>query len=237
MKAIVIGASGGIGAAVVQRLEGDSRVSSVQAISRSGQTPTSAKTTTWPMDITDEASIEGTARQLKPLGPFDLVFMATGFLHDDDYAPEKSSRDMTAASLQRNFSVNSFGPALAAKHFLPLLRPDNKSVFAALSARVGSISDNRLGGWYAYRASKAALNMILKTLAIEYARKRKHMIILGLHPGTVDTPLSEPFQRNVPSGKLFTADYSAERLLSVIENAQPADSGALIAWDGQTISF
>jgi NAD(P)-dependent dehydrogenase (short-subunit alcohol dehydrogenase family) len=117
------------------------------------------------------------------------------------------------------------------------MRKDDKSVFACLSARVGSISDNGLGGWYAYRASKAALNMVLKNLSIEAQRRYKQMIILGLHPGTVNSSLSEPFQGNVSKEKLFTPLYSAEKLLSVIENATIKNSGDIIAWDGQRIKY
>lgn len=126
-------------------------------------------------------------------------------------------------------------PALVAKHFLPLLARDRKSVFAALSARVGSISDNQLGGWHAYRASKAALNMLLRTFAIELARRNPRAVCVGLHPGTVDTGLSAPFQANVPEGKLFTPDFAAARLLEVVDRLKPDDSGHVFAWDGQLI--
>ena len=126
---------------------------------------------------------------------------------------------------------------MSAKYFAPLLRRDKKAVFAALSARVGSISDNRLGGWYAYRASKAGLNMILKTLSIEVQRRFKNQIIIGLHPGTVDTALSKPFQGNVPKGKLFTPAFSAEKLLSVIDGLSEKDSGFLFDWAGEKIEF
>ena len=147
---------------------------------------------------------------------------------------------MRALSLQQmetSFAVNVFGPVLVAKHFIPCLTRDRKSVLAALSARVGSISDNRLGGWYSYRAGKAALNQMLKTLSIEIGRRFKNQIILGLHPGTVDTGLSKPFQSNVPDGKLFTPEYSAKALLKVINTAEASDSGNLLAWDGETILF
>ncbi len=126
---------------------------------------------------------------------------------------------MSTEGFETNFAINTIGPALTAKYFLPLMRDDQKSVFAALSARVGSISDNRIGGWYAYRASKAVLDMIIKTLAIEHGRKFKNCIIMGLHPGTVATALSKPFQGNVPKGKLFTAKDSAQKLISVINGA------------------
>ena len=138
--------------------------------------------------------------------------------------------------MARSFSVNAIGPALVAQAFLPLMAKDNKTVFAALSARVGSISDNRLGGWYSYRASKAALNQYLRTAAIEQRRRWPQCVVVGLHPGTVDTPLSKPFQKNVPKDGLFTPSQSAERLLDVIDRLQPADTGHLFAYDGNRIA-
>ena len=160
-----------------------------------------------------------------------LIVVATGVLHDG-LQPERSFRQLDAEHLLRDYRVNAMGPALAAKHLLPLMPRDRRAVFAALSARVGSIADNRLGGWHAYRASKAALNMILRNLSVEMARSHPQAVIAGLHPGTVATDLSAPFQKGVAEGKLFTADYSAERLLSVLSNLTPADSGGVFAWDG-----
>lgn len=142
---------------------------------------------------------------------------------------------LTAEHLLRDYRVNTVGPALVAKHFLPLLPRDRRAIFAALSARVGSTSDNRLGGWHSYRASKAALNMILRNLAIELVRSHPQAIVAGLHPGTVQTRLSEPFQRGVQPEKLFTPEHSAGRLLSVLDGLAPADSGGVFAWDGTVI--
>lgn len=237
LNVAVIGASGGIGQAFVDALTNDPRVDYVFALSRSAKAFTSSKVTTLPLDITDETQIETVASQIKSHGKLDIVIIATGLLHNETISPEKSARDISLEKLEQNFQVNTFGPSLIAKHFLPLMPRDRKAVFAAVSARVGSISDNRLGGWYAYRASKAALNMMLKTFSVEYARRFKHLSILTLHPGTVDTGLSEPFQRNVPDGKLFTPEYSAAKLLEVINAATPEQSGSLRAWDGQTIPF
>ena len=163
-----------------------------------------------------------------------LVFIATGVLHHG-FEPERGWRALQADHLLRDFRVNAVGPALVARHFLPLLPRDRRAVFAALSARVGSIGDNRLGGWHSYRASKAALNMILRNLAIELARTHPQAVVAGLHPGTVDTGLSEPFQKGVKPDKLFTAELSAERLLAVMDALTPADSGRVFAWDGQPI--
>lgn len=168
--------------------------------------------------------------------PLKFVFVAIGTLHrDDGTGPEKSWRNLSSDNMAEIFAANAIGPSLVAKHFLPLLPKNERGVFAALSARVGSISDNRLGGWYSYRASKAALNQIIKTAAIELARTKPEAICLGLHPGTVDTDLSKPFQANVAEGKLFTPQTSAAHLLNVIANATPAQSGSLLAWDGSTV--
>ena len=144
-------------------------------------------------------------------------------------------RELDAGKLARVFAINAAGPALVAKHFLPNLRKGSKTAFAALSARVGSIGDNRLGGWYAYRASKAALNMLLKTLSIEQARQRPDSIIVGLHPGTVNTELSSPFTKRTPAAKLFTPEVSAGHLLNVLDGLTPEDSGGVFAWDGQRV--
>ena len=169
-------------------------------------------------------------------GPLDLVFIATGLLHDGPgFQPEKSWRMQDPEAYQRAFAINATGPALVGKHFLPLLNRNQRSVFAALSARVGSISDNRLGGWHAYRASKAALNMIVRNFAIELSVRNANAIVVTLHPGTVDTSLSEPFQLRVAPEKLFTPEYAAQQLLSVVAQLVKEDSGHLIAWDGRRI--
>jgi NAD(P)-dependent dehydrogenase (short-subunit alcohol dehydrogenase family) len=150
-------------------------------------------------------------------------------------SPEKSWRALNANILLKSFATNAIGPALVAKHVLPLLPRHGKSVFAALSARVGSISDNHLGGWYGYRASKAALNQLIRTLAVELARQRKDAICVGLHPGTVDSALSRPFQSKSGEASLFTPHFAAERLLAVIDGLGPAVTGQVFAWDGQVI--
>jgi NAD(P)-dependent dehydrogenase (short-subunit alcohol dehydrogenase family) len=155
----------------------------------------------------------------------NLIIVATGLLHDGaSLQPEKTWRSLNAAALMRSFVVNAIGPALVAKHTLPLFPREDRAIFAALSARVGSISDNRSGGWYGYRASKAALNQLIRTMSIELASKRKQAICVGLHPGTVaDSQLSTP-------------DLAACRLLSVINQLKPGDTGRLIAWDGTTVA-
>ena len=165
------------------------------------------------------------------------MLVATGVLHSPTLRPEKTWRSLDAAALAEAFAVNATGPALIAKHTLGLLRRDAKSAFACLSARVGSIEDNGLGGWHAYRASKAALNMLIRSCAIELRQRNPAALCVALHPGTVDTRLSQPFQGGVPSSKLFTPAMSARSLLGVLDRLTPADSGRLFAWDGQAIPF
>lgn len=228
-SAIVIGASGGIGRALADALADEGEYDRVVRLSRSGAGDGR-------IDLEDETSIAAAAESLADAPAPSLILVATGILHDGPTGPEKSMRDLDAAWLARNFAVNAIGPALVAKHFLPLMPKDAPTTFAALSARVGSISDNRLGGWYGYRASKAALNMMIRNLAIEHKRKNDRAIIVGLHPGTVDTPLSEPFQGNVPAKQLFDPERAALQLLDVLDGLKPADSGHIFAWDGEEIA-
>ncbi len=234
LNVAIIGASGGIGSAFVRHFAGNTSAN-VLAFSRSGTDFDLPNVQSHTMDFHDESSIERAAKVASESGSLDLVIVATGILHDDSLMPEKSIRNLSAESFEKAFRTNTIGPALVAKHFLPLLKKDERAVFAALSARVGSISDNRLGGWHAYRASKAALNMVLKTISIEMAMRQKKTIVVGLHPGTVDSQLSKPFQANVPDSQLFTPEYSAEKLVAVIDRLTPADSGKVFAWDGLEI--
>jgi NAD(P)-dependent dehydrogenase (short-subunit alcohol dehydrogenase family) len=231
----VIGASGGIGSAFIDHLTGHSQILSLHAISRGAAKTKNNKVINHKFDITDEKNLENIANEIKKSGPLDIIILATGILHQEDTMPEKSLQDINKKNFDKIFSVNTFGPALVMKYFLPLLNRDKKSVFAALSARVGSINDNNLGGWYAYRSSKAALNMLIKTASIEVARRNKKACIIGLHPGTVDTDLSEPFQANVPKGKLFQPDYSTEKMLTVINMITHKESGNVFAYDGEII--
>ena len=238
MRVVVAGGSGGIGGAMVELLAASSRVEQIFALTRSQPSPSHRKVESITFDLQDEASISAAAERCKADGPLDLVFVATGVLHaGESLAPEKSWRALNAQSLAHSFAINAIGPALIAKHFLDLLSPREKSVFAALSARVGSIEDNRLGGWHSYRASKAALHMLIRTCAIELTRRNPSALCIALHPGTVDTALSQPFQANVPEGKLFTRAYSAERLLQVIDSLDASASGSAFAWDGKRIPF
>lgn len=233
----VIGASGGIGGGLCHALANCESVASLHALSRRPGEISVSKAIASEIDIGDEDSVEAAAARTSAERPLDLVIVATGVLHRGEMQPEKSMVQIDGENLVDVFRVNTVGPALVAKHFLPRLGRGRKSAFAVLSARVGSISDNRLGGWYAYRASKAAVNMMLKTLSIEHSRRFPDSIIAALHPGTVDTALSEPFSGRVPENKLFSSDYSAERLLQVVDGLNPEDTGGFFAWDGSAIPW
>jgi len=224
-QALIIGPTGGIGAALVQTLKADPSCVGVIGLGRS---------TTPSLDLLDEASIATCADHLKTNGaPFDLIFDATGGLTLNGIGPEKSLRAIDPAVMAHQYAVNAIGPALLLKHFSPLLRGDGKSVFATLSARVGSIGDNSLGGWIAYRAAKAALNQIVKTSAIEIARKRPGAVVVALHPGTVRTALTEAI------AKTFThePDEAARDLLTVLDTLTPEQSGGFFAYDGSEIPW
>ena len=213
--AVVVGSNGGIGAALITAL---GVCGSVTGLTRAD------------FDLADPPSIAAAAARLD--SPLDLVIVATGRLGP---TPERRLADLDAAALAEQFAINTVLPALVAQAFLPKLRRDRKTAFAALSARVGSIGDNRLGGWHGYRASKAALNQLIRTMAIEHRRTHPLGLCVALHPGTVDTGLSKPFQRGVRD--LFTPGEAAEHLLDVLDRLTPEDSGGLFAWDGSAIPF
>ena len=235
---VIVGASGGIGSAFTRQLFERQSSGNLLAFSRSGEAGQRPGALYHRMDVCDEASILSAANIARSVGPLDLVIVASGILHRGTrIRPEKSMRALDADTLVEVMKVNAIGPALVAKHFLPLLRPGRKTVFAALSARVGSITDNHLGGWASYRSSKAALNMLLRTLSIEHARRRPESLVVALHPGTVATALSQPFTRNVPRDRLFTPDEAAAQLLDVIDGLEPADTGGFFAWDGSKIEY
>lgn len=221
MIATLVVGSGGIGRAIGERAARDGPVT---VWSRSGG-----------VDVCDAASI---ARATAALGdtPITRVFVTTGMLHDGEQGPERSLRDLDRARLERSFLINTIAPALVAQALLPRLPRDRPTLFAALGARVGSIGDNRTGGWHGYRASKAALVMMIRTLSIEFARTHPLGVCVTLHPGTVDTAMSKPFQRGVAAEKLFTPAFAAERLLSVTGGLTPRDSGGHFAWDGARIA-
>jgi len=212
--ALIVGAGGGIGSALVRAARASGRFAEVLALSRRSDPP---------LDLEDEASIRAAAIHASSLGNIRLCVVATGLLHADGMLPEKALRDIDPASLARSFAVNATGPALVMKHVLPRLPRQGRSVFAVLSAKVGSIGDNRMGGWYAYRASKAALNQFVHTASIELARLRPEALCVALHPGTVDTGLSAPFAK---SGlDVAGADTAAASILACLDGLSVGDSG------------
>jgi len=246
-NALIQGASRGIGLGFVRALLGNSRVANVVATCRD---PAAAKAlqqlreqhpkklSIVALDVADETSIaraaEAVAGQLDSLA---LLVNTAGVLHEGEMAPEKKLEDVSLAHLEQSFRVNAFGPLLMARYFAPLLRHRERAVFASLSARVGSIGDNRLGGWYAYRGAKAAQNMFTRNLALEFRRRLKNLIVVALHPGTTDTGLSRPFQANVTPEKLFQVDYAVACLLNVIDGLEPDHSGGFYAYDGSEIPW
>ncbi len=227
--AVIIGASGGIGSAFASALADEAQYERIWRFSRDGSGDGR-------LDLADEVSIAAAAELVADGPPVALIFVATGLLHDDSHRPERSYRELDAEWMAENYRINTIGPALIAKHFLPLLPKEERSLFAVLSARVANISDNRLGGWHSYRAAKVALNMLVKNFAIELARTHKRAICVALHPGTVDTGLSKPFQANVTVGTLFKPERAAVQLLDVLDELKPADSGKCFAWDGEEIA-
>lgn len=224
--AVVVGGSGGIGSAIVRALETDGGFASVFSLGR-GNDPG--------LDLQDEASIADAAARVAALGEVRLILAATGFLHGQGLAPERSWKDLDPAAAAHAFAVNVIGPAMLIKHFLPLLPRSGKSAFAALSARVGSIGDNRLGGWYAYRASKAALNQLVRTAAIELRRRRPEALCIALHPGTVETPLSAPFEK--AGLELQSPALAASRLLTVVDALGPENSGGFFDHHGAPVPW
>lgn len=234
--AVVIGASGGIGSALARALAASGRYSTIHGISRTSRAAES-EIRYHNADIADEASVQQAAASIGTDEPVGLVIIASGLLHEAEILPEKALRMLDPAAMARLFAVNTIGPAIIAKHFVPLLPRQRRSIFAALSARVGSIEDNRLGGWYSYRASKAALNQVIRTLAIELKRTRPEAIALALHPGTVATDLSKPFRSDETYEGLFSPDDAAANLLKVLDQATQEQSGALLAWDSSRIPY
>jgi len=233
---VVVGASGAIGKAFVDYYSKDESVENVFAFSRKKiNFENKKKIKSFDLDIENQTSIENAAQNIKDYA-VDIIIVATGILHSENFGPEKSIREINHSTMAKVMAVNTIGPALIGRYFIPLLRKDTKSVLAFLSARVGSISDNKLGGWYSYRASKTALNQIIKNFSIELKRTNPKAVVLALQPGTVDSNLSEPFKKNVAKGKLFSPEQSREFLSEVIEKATIEDSGNLVAYDGEIIA-
>lgn len=219
-RALVIGDSGGIGAAVSDALRASLGPDNVTGLSRSRDG----------LDLLDEVSIERATRRLE--GQYDLVMVTTGALRINDMQPEKALADVKPEALAAQFALNATGPILVLKHVLRLMPTDRRAVFAALSARVGSIGDNRLGGWYAYRSAKAALNQLLHSAAIEIARKRREAICVALHPGTVRTPFTAPY---LDRHAAVPATEAAANLLRVVDDLGPSDNGGFFDWAGRRV--
>ena len=234
-RAAVFGAGGAIGKALSRALA--QRGVAVWAGSRAPvpQFEGEGAIRQFRFDLEEEATLVAVAEAMKATPP-DLVLVTTGVLTlPDGTGPERSHRAIDAQAMAAVFRLNTIGPALIAKHMLPLLPRKEHSVFAALSARVGSIGDNRLGGWHSYRASKAALNMLLQNFAVELARTHPQAVVAGLHPGTVDSALSAPFQANLPAGQLHEPEQTAQHLLTVIDGLTPSDSGGVFDWKGERV--
>jgi NAD(P)-dependent dehydrogenase (short-subunit alcohol dehydrogenase family) len=244
---LIVGATQGIGLGFVQQLLQDERISKVYATYRQKETASelldiaaenSDRLLCLSMDITDEAQIVNGIQQLRSeVNVLDGLINCVGLLHDDQLQPEKSLRQINSEQLLQYFQVNSIGSVLLAKHVLPLFKHGDRSIFASISAKVGSIGDNQLGGWYGYRASKAALNMFMRNIAIEYKRSCPKTIVVTLHPGTTNTRLSRPFQKNVPPEKLFSVDRTVNQLITVLEQLQESDSGHFFSWDGSRLPW
>ena len=234
VDALVVGAGGGIGGAFVDHLLADECVRSVRAWSRSGLEESHAKLQTRCLDVGNESELQEASSEVDRL---TLVIIATGVLHGaGGMVPEKSWKSIDPTVMAESFRVNAILPTMILKYLIPRVPRKERAILCALSARVGSISDNRLGGWHSYRASKAALNQIIQSFSIELKRTHPEAACLGLHPGTVDTDLSAPFQTSLAGNhQLFSPSQSAEHLLNVIDAATPANSGCLIAWDGKKI--
>ncbi len=243
---LVTGASSGIGQALLRQLLQNRHVGRAFGVSRSATNNAAldelhrdhgTRLHLIDADISNEDDLAQLAEKTRAVDALHLVINAAGILHGAGLAPEKSIDQANMASLERVFAINAFAPLLLAKALLPLLCRGQPAVFASLSARVGSIGDNRAGGWYAYRASKAAQNQLLKTFAIEWKRRNPRGACLLLHPGTVDTPLSAPFQSKVPAARLFDPQRAATQLLQIIAQSTSQDSGRFIAWDGRDIPW
>ncbi len=244
---LIVGASQGIGLGFVQALLQDSQISRIYATYRrlDSATVLLALTAEYPgrlmsvkVDLTDEVEIKQCVEQIRTeVDKLHGIINCVGILHEGQLQPEKSLRQIDPENLMRYFQVNSISAILLAKHVVPLLNHGDRNVFATISAKLGSIGDNQLGGWYGYRASKAALNMLMRTVAIEYRRKSPHTIVVTLHPGTTDTHLSRPFQKNVSPEKLFSVERAIAQLSDILERLKSEDSGEFFSWDGSRLPW
>ncbi len=233
---IILGASGAIGAALIRTLLTMGSTERLFALSRKPIENPDSRMTSVPFDLEDEESVRQAAAACQLEGGVDLIINTIGILHEGEHIrPEKGLKELDPETMARMFRINTIGPALVLKHFSPLLARDRRAIMASLSARVGSISDNRTGGWYSYRATKAALNQLIRTASIELAARRPQVICVGLHPGTVRSAMSEPFLQRYTKNEIFEPDTAAAALLSVLAELTPAQTGRIFAWDGQEI--
>ena len=239
MKNIIIfGGNGSIGKAFINGLSTQYPTATLYAISRDHKKSEYSNPNIIPItiDYGDETALYNARLKVTKNNSIDMIIIATGVLQNKEVNPEKSLRDITSHQLHYIFEINTVIPTLILKHFAPYLNKNKRSVCAILSARVGSISDNHLGGWYAYRMSKSALNMVIKNTAIEIKRTHAQSIIVGLHPGTVDTPLSKPYQHHIAKQQLFTPQYAIEKMIHVLNNLHHTQTGKIIAYDGTEIN-
>ncbi len=235
MRVLVVGGSGGIGAAFVELLCQRDDVSDILATFRLHEPTFFHSKVNW--ISLDPCSDSDVAKLCANAGQLDWVINAVGMLHSDSHGPEKTIKRFDADFMLQNMQANTVPTLLLAKYLDKNLKGVVNAKFATVSAKVGSITDNQLGGWVSYRASKAALNMALKTIAIEWRMRLPQVCVAALHPGTTDTALSKPFQANVPQGKLFTPAYSAHCMLQVLDTKTPEQSGRFWNWDGSELPW
>nr|WP_275442788.1 SDR family NAD(P)-dependent oxidoreductase [Pseudoalteromonas sp. OOF1S-7] len=232
---MIVGGLGGIGQALVKRFASEQPKAQIYATYRTTKPNTEPNHVHWvELDASREDDVRALAKQLPDV---DILINATGLLHTPDKLPEKSIQEFDPDFFNENLKANTVPTLLLAKHFAKALKAKQTTYFVALSARIGSISDNQLGGWISYRSAKAALNMALKTISIEWRYKLPNCCVLAFHPGTTDTALSVPFQKNVPPGKLFSADFVAQSLIDLLQSKQASDSGGFYSYDGSAITW
>lgn len=235
MKILIIGASGGIGKAIVSHITATLPEAKIYATYHSTLPRAKHSNIIW---FNTNASLDADVKQLaEKLPKLDILINAAGFLHNNARKPEKSVNEFTPELFNQNLNSNTLPTLLLAKYFATHLKAKQQTYFISLSAKIGSIEDNRLGGWISYRCSKAALNMAIKTISIEWKLKLPHCCVLAFHPGTTDTQLSQPFQKNVPANKLFTADYVSQKLFKIISQVNPSDTGKFYSFSGEELPW
>ncbi len=231
-KIIIVGASGALGSALCKHYGNLSY--DVYALSRTKRDGLSHE---FLIDIENEGSIQKASKALLSHAPVQKLIIATGMLHSKNILPEKSFWDLSSKNMQKLYAVNTMGPALIIKYFLPLMDAKKPSVIAVISDSIGSIQLNQLGGWHSYRASKSALNMLIKNASIELSSTHKKLIVVGLHPGVVKSNLSAPYNGLLPKNEVFSPEFSSCQLIEVIKKLTPSDSGKIITWNGRILPF